>query len=95
MLPSLELARDRLGCLGLRFAGGREGRSPATGAVSARPLWASTGTKDPAYSDVLYVEELIAPHIAMPPGTRCHFEGCPACHEVLASRRDFVAIRSS
>jgi transaldolase len=23
-------------------------------------LWASTGTKDPAYSDVLYVEELIA-----------------------------------
>ena len=26
-----------------------------------RPLWASTGTKDPAYSDVLYVEELIAP----------------------------------
>jgi transaldolase len=28
-----------------------------------RPLWASTGTKDPAYSDVLYVEELIAPDV--------------------------------
>jgi transaldolase len=30
------------------------------GARAQRPLWASTGTKDPAYSDVLYVEELIA-----------------------------------
>ena len=28
-----------------------------------RPLWASTGTKDPAYSDVLYVERLIAPGV--------------------------------
>ena len=26
-----------------------------------RPLWASTGTKDPSYSDVLYLEGLIAP----------------------------------
>ncbi len=26
-----------------------------------RPLWASTGTKNPAYSDVLYVESLIGP----------------------------------
>jgi transaldolase len=26
-------------------------------------LWASTGTKDPAYSDVLYVERLIAPGV--------------------------------
>jgi transaldolase len=31
------------------------------GANPQRPLWASTGTKDPAYSDVLYVEELVAP----------------------------------
>ena len=29
------------------------------GARPQRPLWASTGTKDPAYSDVLYVEQLI------------------------------------
>ena len=27
-----------------------------------RPLWASTGTKNPAYSDVMYVEELIGPN---------------------------------
>ena len=29
------------------------------GANRQRPLWASTSTKNPAYSDVLYVEELI------------------------------------
>ncbi|MGH2746120.1 MAG: transaldolase family protein, partial [Thermoleophilaceae bacterium] len=29
------------------------------GARPQRPLWASTGTKNPAYSDVLYVEKLI------------------------------------
>lgn len=33
----------------------------AEGAKAQRPLWASTGTKNPRYSDVLYVEELIGP----------------------------------
>lgn len=33
----------------------------ANGARLQRPLWASTSTKNPAYRDVLYVEELIAP----------------------------------
>lgn len=33
----------------------------AKGALAQRPLWASTGTKNPKYSDVLYVEELIGP----------------------------------
>ena len=28
-----------------------------------RPLWASTGRKDPAYSDVRYVEQLVAPGV--------------------------------
>ena len=32
------------------------------GAHIQRPLWASTGVKDPAYSDTRYVIELIAPH---------------------------------
>lgn len=32
------------------------------GAKVQRPLWASTGTKNPAYSDVLYVDTLIGPH---------------------------------
>ena len=36
-----------------------------------RPLWASTGTKNPAYSDVLYVESLIGPQTVntVPPAT--------------------------
>ncbi len=32
------------------------------GANAQRPLWASTGVKDPAYPDTLYVLELVAPH---------------------------------
>lgn len=32
------------------------------GANAQRPLWASTGVKDPAYSDTLYVTELVAPN---------------------------------
>jgi transaldolase len=41
------------------------------GLAPQRPLWASTGTKDPSYSDVLYVEELIAPDVVntMPENT--------------------------
>ncbi|MGD3104829.1 transaldolase [Streptomyces sp. YGL11-2] len=31
------------------------------GAHKQRPLWASTGVKDPAYKDTLYVDELVAP----------------------------------
>jgi transaldolase len=43
--------------------GERWRRLERAGARSQRPLWASTGTKDPAYSDVLYVEQLIAPGV--------------------------------
>ena len=32
------------------------------GARVQRPLWASTSTKDPAYRDTMYVEDLVAPH---------------------------------
>ncbi len=41
------------------------------GAAPQRLLWASTGTKDKAYSDVLYIEELIGPDTVntMPPAT--------------------------
>jgi transaldolase len=41
------------------------------GARPQRPLWASTGTKNPAYSDVLYIEKLIAPNVVntMPEAT--------------------------
>jgi transaldolase len=36
-------------------------RMEAAGASKQRPLWASTSTKNPAYRDVMYVEELIGP----------------------------------
>jgi transaldolase len=54
-----------------RFADERWRALAAAGAQPQRPLWASTGTKDPAYSDVLYVEELIAPGVVntMPEAT--------------------------
>ncbi|HCV42746.1 MAG TPA: transaldolase [Bacteroidetes bacterium] len=43
----------------------------AKGAVVQRPLWGSTGTKNPAYSDLLYVDTLIGPHTVntVPPPT--------------------------
>ncbi|HVX39982.1 MAG TPA: transaldolase [Gemmatimonadaceae bacterium] len=43
----------------------------AKGANVQRPLWASTSTKNPAYRDVMYVEELIGPDTVntMPPQT--------------------------
>jgi transaldolase/glucose-6-phosphate isomerase len=43
------------------FAGPRWEALQAMGARTQRLLWASTGTKNPEYSDVLYVEELIGP----------------------------------
>jgi transaldolase len=54
-----------------RLATGRWSALRDAGANAQRPLWASTGTKNPAYSDVLYVEALVAPDIVntMPEGT--------------------------
>ncbi|MFI0240807.1 transaldolase [Streptomyces sp. NPDC016845] len=43
------------------FAGERAAELAAAGANKQRPLWASTGVKDPAYKDTLYVDELVAP----------------------------------
>ena len=59
-----------------------------------RPLWASTSTKNPAYRDVLYVEELIGPDTVntMPPETvevfRDHGHARPTVDENLSSARD-------
>ena len=54
-----------------RFGDARWRALRDAGARPQRPLWASTGTKDPSYSDVLYVEELIAPDVinTMPEAT--------------------------
>jgi transaldolase len=54
-----------------RFSGPRWEALAAKGAQKQRPLWASTSTKNPAYRDVLYVEELVGPDTVntMPPVT--------------------------
>jgi transaldolase len=53
------------------FAGARWEALAARGAGVQRPLWASTSTKNPAYRDTIYVEELIGPDTVntMPPET--------------------------
>uniref|UniRef100_UPI003D703C59 transaldolase family protein n=1 Tax=Streptomyces tendae TaxID=1932 RepID=UPI003D703C59 len=43
------------------FSGVRWNALARAGANKQRPLWASTGVKDQAYKDTMYVEELIAP----------------------------------
>ncbi|MGZ8764396.1 MAG: transaldolase family protein, partial [Acidimicrobiia bacterium] len=45
-----------------RFSGVRWDALAAKGARLQRPLWASTSTKNPAYSDTLYVDELVGPN---------------------------------
>lgn len=69
----------------------------AKGARVQRPLWASTSTKNPAYRDVMYVEELIGPDTVntVPPQTLAAFldhgrvrnsleEGLDAAKQVMA-----------
>ena len=59
-----------------KFAGPRWEALTRQGARVQRPLWASTSTKNPAYRDVMYVEELIGPDTVdtMPPATIDAFE---------------------
>jgi transaldolase len=53
------------------FRGPRWEALRSKGARIQRPLWGSTGTKNPAYSDLLYVDTLIGPHTinTVPPQT--------------------------
>ena len=53
------------------FSSPRWKRLEEKGAAVQRVLWASTSTKNPAYRDVMYVEQLIGPHTVntMPPAT--------------------------
>ncbi len=46
---------------GTLFSSANFGALAKAGATVQRPLWASTGTKDPAYPDTLYVDNLIGP----------------------------------
>jgi transaldolase / glucose-6-phosphate isomerase len=53
------------------FSGPRWDKLKAKGAQTQRVLWASTGTKNPSYSDILYVQDLIGPDTVntVPPAT--------------------------
>jgi transaldolase len=57
------------------FSSERFDRLQHLGAQVQRPLWASTSTKNPAYRDVMYVEELIGSHTVntVPPPTLVAF----------------------
>lgn len=54
-------ARAAYGIFREVFGGERWNRLASRGASMQRPLWASTGTKDPAYPDTMYVDSLVAP----------------------------------
>jgi transaldolase len=58
------------------YAGARWEALAAAGAHLQRPLWASTSTKNPAYSPTLYVDSLIGPDTVdtLPEGTLELFE---------------------
>ena len=73
-----------------------------------RPLWASTGTKNKAYSDIMYIQELIGPDTVntMPPATIDAFrdhgvvrrtidEGVDEAHAVMRRPRCQPASRST
>ena len=76
------------------FGGPRFAALKARGAHVQRPLWASTSTKNPAYPDTLYVDELIGPDTVntIPPKTLVAFND----HGVLETRitRDVAAARA-
>lgn len=79
------------------FSGTRWEALQAKGARVQRLLWASTGRKNPAYSDVLYVEELIAPQTinTMPPATmdafRDHGRVQPGLEKDIAQATQIMA----
>jgi transaldolase len=86
------------------FASERWERLRAAGARVQRPLWASTGTKNPAYSQTLYIDELIGPDTittvpdatldafrasdAPPPSRATVLEGIDEAREQLAALAD-------
>ncbi len=76
-LGQAAIANARLAYMDFKtiFGSERFAALEASGARVQRPLWASTGTKNPAYSDVLYVEELVGQDTVntVPPATLAAF----------------------
>ena len=72
------------------FHGERFAKLKAAGAQVQRPLWASTSTKNPAYRDVYYVEELIGPETidTVPPATLAAFRDHGVVRPTLEAKMD-------
>ena len=72
------------------FSGDRWAFLEGKGARTQRCLWASTSTKNPAYRDVLYVEELIGPDVVntMPLETIAAFQDHGEVRDTLAAGVD-------
>ncbi len=72
------------------FSGERWEALAARGARVQRPLWASTSTKNPAYADLLYVDNLIGPATVntMPEGTLRAFEDHGTLHRAVDADPD-------
>lgn len=72
------------------FEGERFHRLSQHGPNSQRPLWASTSTKNPAYSDVRYIEALIGPNTVntVPPKTLDAFEDHGAAFTTIDQNLD-------
>ncbi|MBN2048253.1 MAG: bifunctional transaldolase/phosoglucose isomerase [Anaerolineaceae bacterium] len=64
LLGKAAIANSRYSYLLFKEAFGTERfkKLEAKGARVQRPLWASTSSKNPAYPDTIYVDELVAPH---------------------------------
>jgi transaldolase len=84
------------------FSGPRWETLAAQGARPQRPLWASTGTKDPAYPDTIYVDELIGQLTVntMPPQTLAAFRDHGRPRESLlgnlsAARAELAALEAA
>jgi transaldolase/glucose-6-phosphate isomerase len=79
------------------FYGDRFATLRAKGAQVQRQLWASTGTKNPKYSDVLYLDNLIGPDTVntVPPATytafRDHGKAALTLEEGLAEGREVIS----
>lgn len=78
----------------MAFSGDRWERLVEQGAQTQRVLWASTGTKNPAYRDVLYVEELIGKDTVntIPPATWEAFRDHGKLRESLTENVDEAEI---
>ncbi|MEQ1692650.1 MAG: transaldolase family protein, partial [Gemmatimonas sp.] len=83
------------------FSGPRWAALESRGARVQRPLWASTSTKNPAYRDVIYVEELVGPNTVntLPPATleafRDHGETRPSVAMGVADAEQALAALES